>query len=225
MSSTPRAGLAIAVVLAAVAGCVDAIGFERVFDVFPANQSGNAVLLGIALGNGSSDEAWRPALAIFGFGFGITLALLISARVRAARRTLVLLGLETLLLVPLAVVLLEDPRGARLDHPAVAVLLALTACAMGVQTEVIGRHAGIAISTTFQTGAITRVAESVAQRISPGARSSAIGAGTRVLLLVLIGYIGGATVGAALHTSRLAMVVPVVVLVATGAVLSVDRRA
>ena len=38
-----------------IAGYVDAIGFTRLFQVFPANQSGNAVLLGIAIG----DPSWQ----------------------------------------------------------------------------------------------------------------------------------------------------------------------
>jgi len=37
--------------LATVTGWVDAIGFTRLFQVFPANQSGNMVLFGISVGN------------------------------------------------------------------------------------------------------------------------------------------------------------------------------
>ena len=43
----------------------------------------------------------------------------------------------------------------------------LTAGAMGLQTEVIGRVAGTAVATTYQTGAITRIAEAVTRR-APG---------------------------------------------------------
>jgi len=47
-----RAGW-LAVMMAVIAGYVDAIGFTRLFAVFPANQSGNAVLLGVAIGDPS----------------------------------------------------------------------------------------------------------------------------------------------------------------------------
>jgi uncharacterized membrane protein YoaK (UPF0700 family) len=217
-------GAVLAVVLAVVAGCVDAISFERVFDVFPANQSGNAVFLGIELGHGRVGDAWRPAVAIIAFGAGVAAAMVIGGRVRDRIRSVLLVAVELALLLPLTIVLVDDPTPrAHLHGLGGAMLLAVTAGAMGMQTEVIGRVAGVAVATTYQTGAITHIAESVARRLSGVVRSPTIRAGTAVLLLVLVGYIGGAAVGAALRSSRYAMVVPVVLLVATGLALSADR--
>ena len=52
--------LAVPVALAVVAGFVDAVGFSRVFGVFPANQSGNVIFLGMALGGSPGvPDAWR----------------------------------------------------------------------------------------------------------------------------------------------------------------------
>ena len=48
--TTRALGPSVPIVLAAVAGFVDAVGFSRVFGVFPANQSGNVIFLGMALG-------------------------------------------------------------------------------------------------------------------------------------------------------------------------------
>jgi uncharacterized membrane protein YoaK (UPF0700 family) len=211
----------IAVLLGAVAGCVDAISFDRVFGVFPANQSGNAALLGIDLGMLRGGEAWRPALAIAGFGIGVVVAILAGSRIRRRWRAELLLGAEMLLLVPLLVVVARDRRPLeQLSAVAEGCLLTVTSCAMGLQTEVIGRVAGISVATTYQTGAITRIAESVAARIAPGRYGQTVAAGIAVLVLVLIGYVGGAALGAALGSWRAAMVVPIAIL-ATAAAISV----
>jgi uncharacterized membrane protein YoaK (UPF0700 family) len=219
-------GVALAVVLAVVAGCVDAVSFERVFDVFPANQSGNAVFLGIELGHGRTGAAWRPALAIAAFGLGVTVAMVIGGRVRDRVRSVLLLAIELVLLLPLTIVLIDDPTPrADLHALATGALLLLTAGAMGMQTEVIGRVAGVAVSTTYQTGGITHIAESVARRLAPDRRPETVGPAVAVLLVVLLGYIGGAALGASLRSTRTAMVVPVALLAVTALVhLLVLRR-
>ena len=63
----------LAVMMALIAGYVDAIGFTRLFDVFPANQSGNAVLLGVAIGDPSWDQGWRPGLSMVMFVLGVAI--------------------------------------------------------------------------------------------------------------------------------------------------------
>jgi uncharacterized membrane protein YoaK (UPF0700 family) len=216
------ANLTIAVGLAFVAGCTDAIGYDRVFAVFPANQSGNAVLLGIALGRGDGGQAWRPAVAIAGFVFGVALGIVLGSRLTTRRRPELLLGLELGLLVPLAVVVLVDPRpSAQLSGITSGILVVLTACAMGLQTEVIGRVAGVAVATTYQTGAITRIAESVARRFAPADGRPGVARGLAVLLCVLVVYVGGAAAGAALGSWRGAGFVPMAVLVAVALLAAV----
>jgi uncharacterized membrane protein YoaK (UPF0700 family) len=195
---------------------VDAICFDRVFEVFPANQSGNAVLLGIALGHGDGGNAWRPAVAITGFALGVALGLVLGSRMSRRRRPELLVGLELAMLVPVTVVVLRDAHPtAELGGVASGLLVALTACAMGVQTEVIGRVAGTAVATTYQTGAITRIAESMARRVTVIDRRPTVARGLVILLCVLVTYVGGAAAGAALGSWRAAMFVPIGVLVAT----------
>jgi uncharacterized membrane protein YoaK (UPF0700 family) len=134
------APLAVAAVLALVAGCVDAVGFVRTFDVFPANQSGNAVLLGIGIGRASAVETWRPAVSIVGFAVGAALGIVLGRLLRRPWRAELLLGLEVVLLAPIAVVLVDTAQQrSELDDVAAAVLLFLTSTAMGLQTEVIGQ--------------------------------------------------------------------------------------
>lgn len=223
--AAPDTSLVIAAVLAVVAGCIDAICFGRVFDVFPANQSGNAVLLGIALGKGSAGEAWRPAVAILGFAVGIVGAVLLGSRVRGRRRAELLLVLEVLLLLPLALALTGTTRpAAELDGALAGLLLLSTAAGMGIQTEVIGRVAGVTIATTYQSGAIAGIAEATAGRVTSHddtdtgtvARSR-----LRVLGVVLIAYIAGAALGSALGDWSGALLVPTMIVVVVCAVLAV----
>jgi uncharacterized membrane protein YoaK (UPF0700 family) len=77
--------LAAAVVLAALTGFVDAVAFERFLGVFVANQSGNAVFLGMAIGGSSVSTVWRPAAAMLGFALGIVVGQLVRPRVRPER--------------------------------------------------------------------------------------------------------------------------------------------
>ncbi|HYN72547.1 MAG TPA: DUF1275 family protein, partial [Nakamurella sp.] len=87
--------LAVPVALAVVAGFVDAVGFSRVFGVFPANQSGNVIFLGMAVGGSPGvPPAWRSGLAIVSFAVGTAVGLVISRRISARRRHSVLLGVE-----------------------------------------------------------------------------------------------------------------------------------
>jgi uncharacterized membrane protein YoaK (UPF0700 family) len=224
-----RAGalLGVAAMLALVAGYLDAVCFDRVFGVFPANQSGNAVLLGIGIGAGRAGDAWRPGVAIVGFALGIALAIVVGSRVRRRRRPELLLGLEIVLLVPLMVILLDTahPR-TELSGVASGVLLVLTASAMGLQTEVIRRVAGVGVATTYQSGAIARLAELVAQRGTPEAarQTNPIGPGLAVLGLVLVAYVAGAALGAAVGTWRAALVIPVGALGALGVSVSLAPR-
>ena len=152
--------LAVATLLAGVVGYVDAIVFDRLADVFPANQSGNAVLLGIGIGHGVGSEAgaprWRSwpspsasrcdavgatcAAPATGGGDGMRAG---AARAVGRRRAGRLRPRRS-----------RRPRDRRL-------LILATVCAMGMQTEVIRHVAGIAVATTYQTGALVRIAELV----------------------------------------------------------------
>jgi uncharacterized membrane protein YoaK (UPF0700 family) len=217
----------VAVTLALVAGCVDAVSFNRIFDVFPANQSGNAVLLGIALGAGELGKAWPPALAIAGFALGIVLAVLVGSRVSQLHRPTALLGVESALLAAVAITLLATERPGAIDGPEVALLLLLASVAMGIQTEVIGRVAGVAVATTYQTGAIARIADITGSRAAGTApRTGGAGAAPLTILVsVLVAYVGGAALGSAvvstLGNQRGAMVVPTAIVVALTVVVAV----
>lgn len=220
-----RAQLAVAVILALVAGCVDAVSFDRIFDVFPANQSGNAVLLGIGIGGGDAGEAWRPGLAIAAFIAGVAGAVIVGDRVSPRHRAEVLLGIEGALLTALAIALLAVDRPHALSGVASGTLLALAALAMGIQTEVIGRVAGITVATTYQTGAIARIADLTGRRTASDTAPSEARPGLAILGSVLVAYIAGAALGAALGDRTAALVVPaaIVVVLAVGITIATER--
>jgi uncharacterized membrane protein YoaK (UPF0700 family) len=189
--------LSLAVALAAITGYVDAIGFTRLFGVFPANQSGNVVLFGIALGNGSAGDSWRPALAMAGFALGVVLAYRVGRRLPDRHRRWMLLAVETLALMALAVAAgdvlhARAPMGGADEVAA----LALAAIAMGLQTVALGRVSGVSVSTTYQTGAIVRLSESAADAV-PGSTTARDARRALVVLVIVVAcYAAGAAIGA-----------------------------
>jgi uncharacterized membrane protein YoaK (UPF0700 family) len=187
--------LLVSVVLAAIAGYVDAVGFGRLLGVFPANQSGNVIFLGMAIGGHGPTPGWRTATAIVCFGLGAALGYVAGRRLGARRRGPVLLGSE--LVVLLVVVAISGP----LDQDQLGrgfsgwTLIALTSAAMGVQTEAIRHVAGVAIATTYESGALVRIGEVLSAPFRQG-REARYAKPLGVLVGVLLGYLGGAAFGA-----------------------------
>lgn len=188
--------LVAAVLLAAVTGFVDAVAFDRFLGVFPANQSGNAIFLGMSIGGSPVSSIWRPATAMAGFALGIVAAALVRRGVRGPRAGAWLLASEVALLA--AVIAITGP----LDRVDIIggfegfVLIVITSTAMGVQTEVIRHVAGTAVATTYQTGAIARIGEAISRVVSRSVRLREERE-LAVLLVVLAAYVGGAATGAA----------------------------
>ena len=76
----------VAMMLAFVAGFVDAVGYLHVVNVFPANQSGNVAFLGLSIGGASPAPGWGPPVAIAAFMVGVAVARWSSLRVGPRRR-------------------------------------------------------------------------------------------------------------------------------------------
>jgi len=217
-----RAGW-LAVMMAVIAGYVDAIGFTRLFAVFPANQSGNAVLLGVAIGDPSWDQGWRPGVSMVAFVLGVAVGFALGARLGDTRRTPVLLAIEGVLLVVFAA-LAGNVKGdvAPLGGAREVVLLVVSSIAMGVETDVVRRVAGVPVYTTFQTGTIARLAETGAEEVEHALGVHGVPApppdGRRVLAVlgaVIGGYIVGSAIGAAIVSGwGYALWVPAIVCVA-----------
>lgn len=212
--------LVAAVALAAVAGFIDAVCFGHLFDVFPANQSGNIIFFGVAIGDRDASQLWPSATAMLGFALGAGASSLVRIRPKWHGRfgpTQLLLAVEVVLVAAAAVAVgsVTEVVGLLGGAQGATVLLALS-IGMGVQTEVLQAHAGVSISTTYQTGALTHLAENLAGAAADAREPERVRrrGPLAILTVVLVGYIGGAAAGASLVRSWGAvLVVPVVVLV------------
>jgi uncharacterized membrane protein YoaK (UPF0700 family) len=145
----------------------------------------------------------------------------LSVRMGARWSAATLLGLELVLLATLAVGLaLAGGREPFTTTVARCSALAVAALAMGLQTDVIRTVAGVSLSTTYQTGAIARIGETIGTRHGDGDRRSGRPL-LAILSVVLIGYVGGAALGASrLGEGRTGLLVPVVLVACLFAVAS-----
>jgi uncharacterized membrane protein YoaK (UPF0700 family) len=190
------AALFVAAVLAAIAGFVDAVGFNRLFGVFPANQSGNVAFLGMAIGGHGPAAGWRCALSIAGFAIGAAAGFALGGRLAPRRKGPTLIVIELVLLLAVTVVAGSvgghDPAGG-FDG---VVLISLGSLAMGIQTEAIRRVAGVGIATTYQSGAVARIGEATTGLLRRPTTAARLATPLPILAAVLVTYCGGAALGA-----------------------------
>jgi uncharacterized membrane protein YoaK (UPF0700 family) len=153
-----------AVVLAGVAGFVDAVGFLTL-DLFSAHMSGNTARLGGYLGHGVFLRAAPSAFAIFLFILSIAgggLAMEWAWRTGRRGAASLVIGIETGLLVVLAVVGSVVGLNAKDadSNPAIYYpLAALAVAAMGLQTSALQRISGRTVRTTFVSGMLTSMTD------------------------------------------------------------------
>jgi uncharacterized membrane protein YoaK (UPF0700 family) len=143
--------------LSLAAGCVDAVGYLGLGQVFVANMTGNTVLLGLAIGQADGRGVLHAGVALVGFVLGVAAGAAIVERgperpvwtpaVTAA------LGLEFVILVAFATGWLLD--GTEPSRVTVYLLIVLSALAMGVQSAAVRRLNVADVSTTYITGTIT----------------------------------------------------------------------
>src|SRR5918996_1445362 len=115
---------ALLALLAGAAGCIDALTYLRLGNVFTANMTGNTVLLGIAAGQQAAARVLHSVLALAGFVLGVLAgAALCGRRERseASRwppRVTLTLAVELIALLAMAVgwaLAGEDPAGGGAD--------------------------------------------------------------------------------------------------------------
>lgn len=140
--------------VAGIAGYIDALSFIALGQIFVANITGTTVLLGLALARQSPLFALRACASLAGFLLGVSIAaLVIRPRMSNAiwpRSVTVALSVEIVLLVILSTLGLALGLGP--ERAPIYILIALAACAMGVQSVAV-RTLGVAdITTTYITG-------------------------------------------------------------------------
>src|SRR5215831_11352670 len=155
---TPRGTRRIVLLFTFAAGSVDAVTYLAVH-VFTANMTGNAVLLGIYVGQGKGAAVAHSLIAMLVFIAGVVLGAILAGEggdqaqtLAAVRREVVV---ETLILALFALAfLLPWPH----ENPAFALgPIVTSALAMGLQSAAVKRLHLPGIATTYITGTITNL--------------------------------------------------------------------
>jgi uncharacterized membrane protein YoaK (UPF0700 family) len=217
---TPFPGpLPLVVALASVAGFLDAVSLARITHTFVAFQTGNLVLVGLDVGRGNWTDAAPPALAIVAYLAGSALVPTVVRGAAGVRRVIVvrLLGttigvllVEAVLVAIVCGVFPGDVPGRVLR----SVCTVLSGVAMAFQTPVVRSVDGIAVSSTFSTGMLTRLGQAFGA-LPDAARRRRESVVAHVLGGTVLAFLGGAVIGGALlePLGNATIFVPVVALV------------
>lgn len=151
------------------AGTVDAIGYLGLGHVFTANMTGNAVLLGLSLGQGQALAAYRALIALAGFIIGA------AAGAMLVHRRGISVGIGRALFWPVlaeAIILSFFALGLHLSvfgrsQSTIFLLIVLSAIAMGIQSAAIQHLHLPGIATTVVTGTITSLVVGFIRRMRP----------------------------------------------------------
>ena len=162
--------VATALSLTTMGGFVDAVGYIALFQVFTANMSGNSIHIGMYLSQRDWADLLRPFCAVASYVVGMLLtriALEAAGRARITRIASFTFAVEALLLLLFACATPAMHLGQLTDlhSPVYFVLVALLAVAMGVQTATLTHVGALTIYTTFVTGTLTKMTESLTRAL------------------------------------------------------------
>ena len=175
----PRTMTVIAVLLTFASGASDVASFTRLGDVFTSVMTGNITVFGLALARGSASLVIHTALAFAGYVAGVAVGTLI-ARYRTDRTSAtppaepagerwpghMTLTLAAELVLLAGVLVGWEVTGSRPAGLAQYVILAVAACAMGIQSAAVGQLGLGNVSTTYLTGTLTGLVSAI---FRPGA--------------------------------------------------------
>ncbi len=156
----------MALSLTTMGGFVDAVGYIALFQVFTANMSGNSIHIGMYLSQRDWINLLRPFCAVAAYATGMLLTRItmeVAGRRGNRRIASFTFAAEALLLLAFARATPAMHLGQVVDlhSPSYFLLVALLAFAMGVQTATLTRVGALTIYTTFVTGTLTKMTESV----------------------------------------------------------------
>jgi len=173
--------------LAFIAGIVNAVGFESFAHEGVTHLTGAATTLGLAVGDGRSGATFHGLAVIASFAAGATISgfLIHAVTLKLGRRYGLALTIESALLFAAYLLL-------RRNHVA-GEYLAGAAC--GLQNAMASMYSGAILRTTHVTGIVTDLGVLLGHRL----RGTPVeGRRVRLLLLLVAGFVAGATCGALL---------------------------
>lgn len=202
-------------VLAFIAGLVNAVGYLGFRHESISNMTGNASLLGIALGSGEGGEIlhWTTAIAAFVLGNMLSGVIVQRSTLQLGRRYGAALMLESLLLFA-AVPFLDASS---------SIGLYLASIAMGLQNGMVSAYSGALIRTTHVTGIFTDLGIYLGHLLR-GLPVDKLR--LRVCIVVATTFILGSTVGALIFArmQQHALLIPALVTGACGLTYGVYRQ-
>jgi uncharacterized membrane protein YoaK (UPF0700 family) len=155
----------LAVLLAWVAGGVDAIGYLVLAHLFTAHMSGNSVAFGAAIGHGEWDEVIKRGMTIAIFAIGIAVGTAVGELCSASGRrhpTVAVFTIEAVLLGVFLVsgssAMVDGQLQAAVPWPFFA-FVALPTLAMGLQSATLRRVGSASVRTTYISGVLTSLME------------------------------------------------------------------
>jgi uncharacterized membrane protein YoaK (UPF0700 family) len=165
----------IAVLLTFASGASDVASFTRLGNVFTSVMTGNITVFGLALARGSASLALHTALAFAGYVAGVAAGTLIGRYHTAPSATspaepdgerwpahmTPTLAAELVLLT--GVLIGWEVTGSRPAGGAQYAILAVAACAMGIQSAAVGQLGLGNVSTTYLTGTLTGLVGAIFQ--------------------------------------------------------------
>lgn len=163
-TSRTRRLSAMAIALSFAAGATDAFAFLQLGGIFTANMTGNLILVGLTQRPGYLTTLMLASIAIVVFAAAVYFSLRVARPEGPGRRGLVTV-LTTAFVAQLAVFIGWILNPTAPTTIVLAVLVALSAVAMGGQTAVSRRvQTRSGITTTFVTGTLTNLMASFADR-------------------------------------------------------------
>ena len=144
--------------LTCVAASTDVISYFRLGNVFTANMTGNAILLGLSIGKGELSISLLRLSSLLGFIIGVFAGAIIVTNKKKEWPYSVkfVIAIESVIIGALAAIWLLHSIPLKNEILYIAILL--SAVSMGMQSAAIW-HLGIpGIVTTFLTGNITSIA-------------------------------------------------------------------
>jgi uncharacterized membrane protein YoaK (UPF0700 family) len=195
-SDAPKRAAIEAFFLAAVGGCVDAIGVLTLGGLFVAHMSGNSAALGAAFGHGDWVTGLPHLFAVPLFLLGLFLGYVWILRDPTYRRCATILLTEAALLAVFALLLALGGPPER-NTLAYFMFAAPPLLAMGLQNATLRKIGRSAFPSTYVTGVLDALAKSTAVVVTSGQESGPESVTARRAARLWLCYVLGALSGSA----------------------------